>query len=166
MFRIILLASTLLCLAASAARACTCSNGGPRTAFRASEAVFLGRVVDISARRPGRFGAELTARLVVTQGLKGVRRADTVAVEYEDNSCSPGFVVGGRFLVYADTIAGLEHLGTSHCTGTKPASCAGNDLRALGVRPRPGTQGTCIPAPVIPRGRDTTTRVGAPRPAT
>src|SRR3712207_3980283 len=97
------LAVVLLALGLTArpARACTCSSGGARAAFRSKSAVFLGRVVGLGAERPGRWGAERTARLRVTRSLKGVRGADTVVVAFPAASCAPGFAADSTFLVYA-----------------------------------------------------------------
>jgi len=129
------------------ARRCSCYNGGPLTALRASAAVFVGRVVDVGPvdRRPRAEGEqrywepERDARFVVTYALKGVADGDTVVVHYVDESNSPGncgtiFSAGEGYLVYAGWGAPPgAPLSTGYCDGTKPLAYAAADLERLGV---------------------------------
>lgn len=130
----LLLALLALTTFASEAAACTCSIGGARAAAGRSTAVYLGRVIGFKASRPGRFGPLGTARLVVTQPVKGARKTDTLVVAFPTNSCSPAFKLGREYLVYTapDTSVGGESL-TDYCAGTKPITCAARDLRELGA---------------------------------
>jgi hypothetical protein len=133
--RRLVLALALLAIAPATAAACSCASGGARAAASRSAAVYLGRVLSIGVARPDRFGEVGTARLAVTQAIKGVATTDTVSVEFpSSNSCNPDFRVGREYLVFAVRIPAREAtLGADICTGTKTISCAAHDLRELGA---------------------------------
>lgn len=143
----VIIAMLVLSLAPSRVWACSCSNGGPRNALRRSAAVYLGRVVEIGKVRRTQYISYRLTRLVVTQALKGVRAADTVAVDAEiENSCAAELQLGREYLVYAvtDSRAGTIPV-TDHCAGTTTIACAADDLRALRA-PVPRRAKSCRPS--------------------
>ena len=147
---------------APAAYACSCSNGGARTALRGSAAVFLGRVVSISPPQPS--DPAWTAQLVVVDPMKNVQESDTVAVVFDnDTSCRPWFTIGGAYLVYARRDHEGGRLYTGHCEGTKPLSCALDDYAELGRTPPNGARSCAPPIPrPYPRESRNKATVGSP----
>ena len=147
-----------LALTAGRAVACTCSNGGPRNALRHSIAVFLGRVLSVSAGKRLEYGRVATARFIVTEAIKGPAVGDTAIVEYiigDGGNCGIDVRPGQRLLVYAwppRASGGIPV--TDYCTGTKPLACAGFDLQQLGARVPSGAH-DCRPSrPPLPERRD------------
>ena len=146
--RSLAVAALLLSSAASQALACSCSNGGQRTALRNSAAVYLGRVVGAGRVRATAHRKYQLTQLVVTESIKGVRTADTVAVDSEiDTSCSIELQIGAEYLVYAapDPNGGTVPV-TDYCLGTTTIACSADDLRTLGVSV-PRLAGSCRPKP-------------------
>jgi len=93
--------------------ACSCVPHSPCGSFAATEAVFLGQVIDV--RREGRMNV---ARIAVTRVWKGsVDPVVTVSNE-ADTSCSFAFPVGQRFLVYGTGSKGIFR--THMCAGGGP----------------------------------------------
>ena len=149
LLRVCLVLSALLGWSVPAS-ACTCSNGGPRAARARSTAVFLGRVLSVSAAplRSEPYGEVAMARFVVTQSIKGVSLNDTVTMQYlvgTGGNCGLVLKPGMQLLVYAAPTEGSgSHLWTGYCSGTKGIECAAFDLEQLEV-PAPAGVGDCRP---------------------
>lgn len=156
MIRRALIAVLSLALLPSLAWACSCSNGGPRTAVRNSSAVYLGRLLKLGARHPSRARSVRTARLVVTLAVKGVHKADTVEVDADiGTSCGLNMRVGGEYLVYAvATPSDPTHLFTDYCAGTTSVGCAADDLKELAVAVPRRARSCRLRPPVAPRHHD------------
>jgi hypothetical protein len=161
MLRVCLVLAALLGWSVPAS-ACTCSNGGPRAARARSTAVFLGRVLSVSAAplRSEPYGDVAMARFVVSQSIKGVSRNDTVMTQYlvgTGGNCGLVLKPGMRLLVYAAPAKGSgSQLWTDYCAGTKGLECAEFDLEQLEV-PAPAGVGDCRP-PLPKSGRPTPSR--------
>lgn len=153
--RSLAIAALMVGVAASQAFACSCSNGGARTALRISAAVYVARVVAVSGVRATPYDAQYRrTRLLVTQAIKGVRVGDTVVVDTEvGSSCAAELQLGEEWLVYASPDRdGSSTPVTRYCDGTTPIACAADDLRTLGV-PVPRRARSCAPPPPPRRSR-------------
>lgn len=135
--------AVLLWLAPAAAAACTCAPPAPvMESLRDADAVFVGRVLEITGRRSS--GAVLV-RLAVERAWKGAESAEILVwTESTTAACGYPFRVGGRYLVYGwhaegrrAPRAGKDAVWTSVCSRTAPVQAAQNDLEALGP-PREG----------------------------
>ncbi len=142
-------ATLLISASPSVSNACTCSNGGPRSAMRGAMAVFLGRVVSTAPRRQGSVGEIRVALFRVTSAIKGAKSEEIREVEYLVNTggnCGLTLARGMNLLVYAISTRAGQTLSTDSCEGTKLQECAAPDLRALGVAVPRGSR-DCNPAP-------------------
>jgi hypothetical protein len=104
-------AAVLLCLSAREAPACSCGEFSVRQKFRSSDAVFVGRVVELTPFGPTKeFPLAMhLVRFEVERRWKGARGREVTAVADFD---SPGMCgdlkleVGGRYLIYAPSEKG------------------------------------------------------------
>ena len=141
---LIIAAVSLLGLSqAGDAQACTCRpSPPPTTALGESDAVFAGRVVEVSRGEDPMAAltapmAALTAKFAVSTVWKG-EVGETVEVRTPLNSaaCGVGFEAGEEWLVYANEQEGV--LNATLCSRTSPLRAATEDLAALGPGSEPG----------------------------
>jgi len=155
---------------ARAATACSCADPGPPCrALPRSDAVFVGKVAEItevdtdpprdgSVRRPQR-----RVRLVVEESFRGagVERGGALEVTtgLGGGDCGYGFEAGQRYLVYAEHPTGGDGLYTGICSRTRPLSDAAVDLDYLRTRTRPeraaGIEGSIDELARDPETKDT-----------
>jgi hypothetical protein len=107
------------------AMACDCAwPGSPREELQRKDAVFSGEVTSINRER---------IEFKVEKLWKG-HRARKASIRYEQSDCTYLFVVGKKYLVYAN---GKEILETDKCTRTKELDKASDDLKELGEGKEP-----------------------------
>jgi hypothetical protein len=129
-------AALLLLICAPAAHACSCGEQSVRQKFRYSDAVFLGRVVEMSPFGPTEDFpvAMYVVRFAVERRWKGAASREVTAVADFDQ---PGFcgdlklAVGGRFLIYAPRHKGRLHVFTD-CGPNTTFEYAGEEMKQLG----------------------------------
>ncbi len=121
-----LLLAAVVALAPGRARACSCMQQDPGTAFEQAASVFEGRVASIE---PG--DGEVLVTLGVVRTWKG---ADSEEVQVRTNessaACGYNFEQGKSYLVYTHDVDGAEHV--SLCSRTALIEDAGEDLAAMG----------------------------------
>ncbi len=149
--KILFIATSLFVLSANAASACLCAQTTPQESLQNSEAVFSGRVFDVTEpssaqRRLGRrnedpkFLNRVKVTFEVSKVWKGNNERQLVVTTYYPmNSCDYSFQEGQEYLVYAS--AEDAQLKTGLCRGTKPLSDARADLAVLGEGETP----SCAP---------------------
>ena len=122
-FKTLLCCLALLLFSSESGFACTCVKL-PNVAedFQDADAVFLGRVVDVS-----RFG--FGTKLRVEQSWKGVS-VDEITIFTSNSSCGYLFEKGERYLVYAHKSSDGEYY-TGACSGTTNVGSAGESLAFL-----------------------------------
>ena len=123
----------LASLMAPSAWACTCiAPPPPQEALEASDAVFLGRVVQVRRDASDINEGHLFATIEVERTWKG-GIGQRVTVQTAPNSAMCGFYFqeGERYIVYAAEQEGA--LTTNICTRSKAAQQAEEDLAALGT---------------------------------
>ncbi|NEQ22085.1 MAG: hypothetical protein F6K28_23390 [Microcoleus sp. SIO2G3] len=142
MKKVLVIATSLFVLSANAAIACSCFPTRPQESFQNSEAVFSGRVVDVTEqspaeRRPGRrnedqnFLTGVKVTFEVSEVWKGNnQRRLVVSTSDSSASCGYSFQEGQEYLVYASEED--AQLKTGLCSGTKRLSDARADLAMLG----------------------------------
>ena len=142
MKKILVIATSLFVLSANAASACSCAPTTPQQSIQNSEAVFSGRVVDVTEqsppeRRPGRRNEDpnflngVKVTFEVSEVWKGnSERRLVVTTSDSSASCGYSFQEGQEYLVYAS--AEDAQLQTGLCSGTKRLSDARADLAVLG----------------------------------
>lgn len=117
------------------ADACSCERTDVAVAFKASDAVFSGRVVDVQPSGESRSGV-LKVTFQVAEVWKGID-APTVSVVTPSNSaaCGYGFTKGKSYLVYAyEEPEGKRQV--SLCSQTKTLESAKPDFAILGKSAR------------------------------
>ena len=128
--RILLQVGILLSLAGSAS-ACSCAeDNSPNQALAKADAVFAGKVLDITAVQPRNSWDERRIRLRVRRSWKG-RCGDVAAVISPSDGCGYSFTRGEYYVVYAYRSKDGQ-LRTSMCTRTVTLRKAGEDLAAFG----------------------------------
>ena len=126
----------LLLVCAPDAHACSCGEQSVRDKFRYSDAVFLGRVVELTPFGPtDDFPmAMYVVRFEVERRWKGAKGHEVTAVADFD---SPGMcgdlnlAVGGRYLIYAPREKGRLRVLTD-CGPNTTAEYAGPEMKRLG----------------------------------
>jgi hypothetical protein len=147
MNRLLIAIGFALALPGSAA-ACSCSNGGPRSAAARAHQVYLGRVVNFKRAWFGRVGPRY-AQVEVTLPVKGVRAGDTATVSFvnDGSNCSAPLFLGLEYLIYAvPDRDNPKRLTVDFCGGSQPAHCAGWELKSLGID-APLRAKDCRPSP-------------------
>jgi hypothetical protein len=126
--RALLPASTFfLLLVPRSALACSCVQAPPETAFAEHDAVFEGRVAQLSTQ-----GDALVATFEVVQHWKGIEHESAIVrTPSSSAACGVSFEVGTSWLVYADREGGL--LTTGLCSRTRRIEDAEEDVAALGA---------------------------------
>lgn len=121
------------------ARACTCvPNPPPATALAESDAVFAGRIIELS--RGTDPIAPIIAKFEVSRVWKGpVTEIVEVRTPRDSAACGLSFAPGTEWLVYADRVEGS--LTASLCSRSTQMAYAAEDLAALG----PGTPPNATP---------------------
>ncbi len=149
--RVFLLFALLLVIAGAADRAsaCDCSPGLASDAFDQSDIVFVGRVAEISREtlESTRAGdrefpnIRLWAKLIVEERFKGVD-GDAVVVSpgEEGSTCSAGFRVGERYLVFATRSPEDGRWMTSRCTPTLAVEQSAANMAYCRHRTRTGNE--------------------------
>ena len=142
MKKMLVIATSLFVLSANAASACSCLPTTPQQSLQNSEAVFSGRVVDVTEqspaeRRPGRRNEDpnflngVKVTFEVSEVWKGnSERRLVVTTSDSSASCGYSFQEGQEYLVYASEED--AQLKTGLCSGTKRLSDARADLAVLG----------------------------------
>ena len=128
------------------AEACSCAvSGPPCEAAWAANAVFAGRVVEITRNDDPKptdplkmlewSHRRLSVRLAVAEKFRGVDAADAIVATSDSGaSCGYPFVVGREYLVYAYEREG--RLFVSLCSRTRPLTEAAEDLAYLRAIPK------------------------------
>lgn len=115
-------------------QACQCREyGTPICAqFWRSDAVFLGRVIDIRPlkNKPDNVYTYLMVRFIVEESFRGVSGRE-VSVGTATTMCDTKFKKGKRYLVYASLDQNTNQLFTGMCTGTNSATDIGDSLKEL-----------------------------------
>jgi hypothetical protein len=115
--------------------ACSCKNLGrpPCSAFQISDAVFLGRVTNISDRRSAAGGPiPYTVTLLVIEAYKGVNTTQVTLNQGRDTCDWEWFQAGKVYVVYGTKVRGMAGgLEASMCSRTRDASGAAEDLAFL-----------------------------------
>ena len=130
------LAALLLSLCAPAVCACSCADPSVREKFRAADAVFLGKVVEMTPFGPTKDFplAMYLVRFEIERRWKGARGREVMAVADFDQ---PGWcgdlnlAVGGRFLIYAPREKGRLRVLTD-CGPNRNLKYAGEEMKRLG----------------------------------
>ncbi|HEX7957186.1 MAG TPA: hypothetical protein VF508_09600 [Pyrinomonadaceae bacterium] len=133
--KVLTAAAFLLLLCAPAARACSCGEQSVRQKFRYSDAVFLGRVVELTPFGPTEdFPLAVSlVRFEVERRWKGAKARELTGVADFDQ---PGFcgdlklAVGGRYLIYAPREKGRLRVLTD-CGPNTTAEYAGPEMKRL-----------------------------------
>ena len=134
--RLVLAAFLLPLCAPAEAFACSCADPSVREKFRASDAVFLGKVVEMSPFEPDRdfpLGMYLVRFEVERRWKGGVGREVTAVADFD----RPGWcgdlklAVGESFLIYAPRRKGRLRVLTD-CGPNLNAAYAGEEMRRLG----------------------------------
>ncbi|HVF68848.1 MAG TPA: hypothetical protein VM914_14355 [Pyrinomonadaceae bacterium] len=95
--RVFALTIFLLLLSAATAEACTCAAPpSPAEAFNAATAVFVGRVVGMEEKEAQ------AAVALVEEAFKGARVGGEIVLTQPNNTCTPTFDAGKRYLFYAN----------------------------------------------------------------
>lgn len=121
--KLLLIISLLLCAPAfsESVRACQCIEyDTPICArFSRSDAVFVGRVIDIKPlrKRPDNVYTYVMVRFAVQESFKGVSGRE-VGVATATTMCDTKFKKGKRYLVYATHHESTNQFFTGMCTGT------------------------------------------------
>jgi hypothetical protein len=117
------------------AYACSCvPPGSPAEELGRSDAVFLGKVVDVKTPSgPITSSADSTsATLEISTVWKGqVAQTITLTTPGSSASCGVTFEQGKEYVVYAQVSDGV--LSTTLCSRTRPAGDAAEDVAALGA---------------------------------
>ncbi len=122
-----LLALMLLELA-TVSEACKCVQRTPNELFDSAGLVYVGKVVATTQKKDSHGGTTTTASMQVESSWKGLRGVRTQIREMAQTSCSVGFQVGIRYLVYAREDGTVEF-----CSGTRKAETAEEIIKALGA---------------------------------
>ena len=128
-------AAVLVSLCSQAALACSCARQSARQKFRHSDAVFLGRVVELSPFAPTEDFplAAYLVRFAVERRWKAAKDAELTGVADFDQ---PGFcgdlklAVGKSYLIYAPRDKGRLRVLTD-CGPNITAEDAGEEMRRL-----------------------------------
>jgi hypothetical protein len=120
------------------AHACSCAISTPQERYERSEAVFIGRVVDIDDSRE--FVSELGSPqhrrvdMHVTERWKGIRsNFVTVATGMGGGDCGYDFESNKEYLIYAGTdFYGNGEFSTGICGGVTPLTEAREEIETLG----------------------------------
>jgi hypothetical protein len=155
MKKLLLLATTLLSiLPVSLANACSCLPRTPQQNFQSSEAVFSGRVINITnftrGARQSYTGSYSSSEPEAVQVIFEVSKVwkgksnQNLVVRTAANSamCGYNFQQGQEYLVYADEAE--NKLVTGLCNGTKPLSMAQSDLGILGEGKSPNNANSAL----------------------
>ncbi|HEX8283026.1 MAG TPA: hypothetical protein VF588_06710 [Pyrinomonadaceae bacterium] len=131
-----LFAALLLSLNAREARACSCADFSVRQKFRGADAVFLGRVVELTPFGPTEdFPAAMyLVRFEVERRWKGDAGREVTAVADVDipNMCGDlKLAVGESYLIYAPREKGRLHV-YGDCGPNRDAKDAGDEMKRLG----------------------------------
>jgi hypothetical protein len=129
------LAAFLFLLSGAQAHACSCADFSVREKFRYSDAVFVGKVVELSHIEPTKDFpmAMYLVRFEVERRWKGAKGREVRAIADFDQ---PGFcgdlklAVGGRFLIYAPRERGELRVLTD-CGPNRNVVYAGEEMKRL-----------------------------------
>lgn len=136
MNRLLLIIVAVLCMPAftEPIQACQCKEyGTPICArFWRSDAVFVGRVIDIKPlkKKPDDVYTYVMVRFMVQESFRGVSGLKA-AVGTANTHCDTRFKKGKRYLVYASLDDKTNQLFTGMCTGTTLAVDIDEDLKEL-----------------------------------
>jgi hypothetical protein len=124
------------------ARACSCMEPTPETAFTRASQVFAGTVTDIDKPFWDRVGLTKSGlwrvSFAVSRRWKGAADSTvSVRTRVTGESCGYPFRVGQAYLVYV--VAGAEPV-TGSCSGTKDLAHADRDLPVLDRLATPASQ--------------------------
>ncbi|MGI0090021.1 MAG: hypothetical protein ACREAF_06730, partial [Nitrosopumilaceae archaeon] len=135
------------------AHACSCvAPAPPKESLEKSDAVFLGRVVEIKKDLSNIVSSAqlIPVKFEVQRVWKGpAEKTITVSTALSSASCGYEFQEGETYLVYA---YGKESLQTGLCTRTQLFVDVYEDLRALGAGTIPINVNTTIPIDENPKG--------------
>jgi hypothetical protein len=142
MKRPLLIIMAMLCIPAftEAIQACQCREYGTPVCARfwRSDAVFVGRVIDIKPlkKKPDNVYTYVMARFLVEESFRGVS-GQRVGVATTTTMCDTTFTKGKRYLVYASLDNETNQFFTGMCTGTTLAGDiedTSKELRKLAQR--------------------------------
>ena len=137
----------IMVLSCSAAYACTCTQPGHRAEFRQSDAVFVGKVIEVK-EDPSYVPPKLkvspviqkmvdstkryVVRLQIEKNFKGVTAKEVSMYAFtSDGGCSGMmFMQGEKYLIYADRKDGWLSYG-SVCSRTSMLDKTSNEYREL-----------------------------------
>ena len=139
MTRFVMSLLVLLCLSATAAHACSCTEPPPpQDALKDATAVFTGRV--LTAVPEG--GNAYTYTLKVHAVWKGSAAPEAKVATSDVAMCGLWMEPGSELLVYAS--GAEDELSTSNCSRSKPVAVAGPDFAELGEPIAVGTTETSM----------------------
>ncbi len=125
----------------SASYACSCVPVPPvQEELQRSDAVFAGKVVEITEQKQPDGYITKAVRFEVTDTWKGVSQSQVIITTgMGGGDCGYEFITGKDYLVYASksNMYGEETLVTVICDRTRELSAAGEDLGVLGAGKAP-----------------------------
>ena len=132
----LVLAAFLLSLSAPAAYACSCADFSVRQKFRAADAVFVGKVLELSPTQPSEDFplAMYLVKFEVEKSWKGGLGREVMAVADFDMPAMCGdlkLAVGESYLIYAPRKKGRLQVLTD-CGPNRNVKDAGEEMKRLG----------------------------------